>query len=189
LFFQVFLKLCADNKQVITDTEDEKQKSERLCTICARRNAEVVTLYTKVGVKVTIPFFVCSVCAEGKEDPEVPERDADISDHPHDHNSREISLMSFEDFLKSMPQQQLVIHQDANKASVTVDGPAADVPVYKSIESPLALFWKQAFSIAGKNARLHSKEMRTNVCFIVLIVLINALSLFCKCLDAIWAFE
>ncbi|KAJ3414934.1 hypothetical protein HDV05_005883 [Chytridiales sp. JEL 0842] len=178
---EVFLKLCADNKKVTTDTEDSAAEASRICTICAKRPSEVVTLYTKSGVKVTIPFFVCNLCAEGKDE-EISDS-VDVGDNIlHDHHShaqprmRENRLLPFTEFLKTMPQQQLVLSQAAAAAGVGAPGDNNKPFAYETISSPIALFYRQALAIASKNARLHMKEVKTNVFFAILVILLNGIT-------------
>ncbi|KAJ3112783.1 hypothetical protein HDU96_004162 [Phlyctochytrium bullatum] len=69
---EVFLKLCTDNKAVVAETEDDaahEHQQGKLCVLCATRPADVVTLYTRAGIKVTIPYFVCAPCANGEAPP------------------------------------------------------------------------------------------------------------------------
>ncbi|KAJ3095341.1 hypothetical protein HDU97_007031, partial [Phlyctochytrium planicorne] len=175
---EVFLKLCTENKAVVTESEGDavesgqKKPEARLCVLCASRPSEVVTLYTKNGIKVTIPYFVCSPCAEGET-----ESKRDVGDAKADGIAAVAAdgspLLSFEQFVTNLPEQ----YQNAIKAAATKED-KAKMDQSGHVDDGRAtgtasLLARQVEAVVLKNLRLHGKERRTNWCFVVVVLLLN----------------
>ncbi|KAI9359291.1 hypothetical protein DFJ73DRAFT_903716 [Zopfochytrium polystomum] len=81
---EVFLKICAENKNVVSDSEaspnpDGQRKARKACILCGIRPTAPVTLYTKGGNAISIPDVVCHVCAELEDDAVTPKATAEDS--------------------------------------------------------------------------------------------------------------
>ncbi|KAI8854859.1 hypothetical protein BC829DRAFT_412570 [Chytridium lagenaria] len=105
----VFLKLCTENKAIVAETESpdgitETSTKSRLCILCASRPSEIVTLYTKSGLAVTIPYFVCTRCADGQTSQPIHQDVLGVT---------ETTLLSFEGFVANLPEQ----YQNALRAA------------------------------------------------------------------------
>ncbi|KAJ3125721.1 hypothetical protein HK100_010631 [Physocladia obscura] len=147
---EVFLKLSAQNKEVVTDTEDGQNKSHPICRICAFRPTEVVHLYTKSGVMIEIPDVVCKHCGENSD----PEIQTDES----------TELVSFAEFAARFATVKygLKVEQEVSSISTVANGKTT--------------FGSQVGAIIIKNIYLHQKEKRVNICFIIFLILFIVIS-------------
>ncbi|KAI9346576.1 hypothetical protein BDR26DRAFT_834771 [Obelidium mucronatum] len=143
---EVFLKLCTQNKEVATEAEGENKKSAPICRICNINPTEPVYLFTKSGISIEVCDVVCKKCAENVE--ETPAQIADKSI---------LELTTFSEFSARSPQSKLVSPSES-----------VDPPEDATFESTL---WVQLKSVYIKNLFLHGKEKRTNIGFLVFLLL------------------
>ncbi|KAJ3214065.1 hypothetical protein HDU67_002109 [Dinochytrium kinnereticum] len=163
---EVFLKLCAENQNVVTDAEGgDGLKTSKMCCICSIRPAETVTLYTKGGVKVTIPNFVCSRCALGEDNSEKNEVTAGASSR----DTLQMGIIeSFEEFSKMKGLARMNIESHGTGKDLQVRQPDL-----KGLEAKGSVALNQISAIILKNMQLHGKQVRTNWCFVIAIILLN----------------
>ncbi|KAJ3214066.1 hypothetical protein HDU67_002110 [Dinochytrium kinnereticum] len=157
---EVFLKLCADNKPVTSESETDTKPSDqpRLCTLCATRPSEIVTLYTKSGIQVTIPHQVCAPCANGE---------TKLPDSDHSGEGDDSTLISFEEFLGRLPPEEVFKEVGFNAVESGKEGMI-------KVEIPSGgILGRQVMAVVLKNLKLHAKERRTNWCFVIAVVLLN----------------
>ncbi|KAJ3089924.1 hypothetical protein HK102_005148 [Quaeritorhiza haematococci] len=190
---EVFLKLCAQNNSVETQESEgdgSSKSDQKLCAICSKRLAEMVTLYTRNRCKVTVPDIVCEPCALGRseesqmaagviESDEPTFSDGDI--HREHREAPQVRIPRLSTFAQALPSTLGL--QKAKNAEERVrllpsgaggeDGPTAEGEL--KMPDGKGLVWKQIWAITLKNARLHGKEKKTNICFVILILLLNGI--------------
>ncbi|ORY44747.1 hypothetical protein BCR33DRAFT_765803 [Rhizoclosmatium globosum] len=148
---EVFLKLCAQNKTVVTAETEAADKPVPICRICAINPTEAVFLYTKSGVRIEIPDVVCKNCADN------------VEKSPNQESNNEIlDLITFSEFKQRVPAQA---------TNVTKNG--IDIQV-----SPKPSIAGQLKAIFTKNVFLFSKERRTNIGFVCFLVIALAAGLY-----------
>ncbi|KAJ3197178.1 hypothetical protein HK101_005457 [Irineochytrium annulatum] len=174
---EVFLKLCSDNKAVVADNEGDDtrtQEKRRICCLCGVRESDVVTLFTRLGVRVTIPYFVCQPCADGTA--------ADLDGRGDGVKGQGVDavgpgaggIVPFSQFVRSLPAQY---HLAANAAGAE-DLARASAGGFDTKEVGAgALFGRQVMAVVRKNAQLHGKERKMNWCFAIFVIIFNAIAL------------
>ncbi|KAJ3025883.1 UNVERIFIED_CONTAM: hypothetical protein HDU68_006532, partial [Siphonaria sp. JEL0065] len=145
---EVFLKLCAQNKEVATEAEGGSKKTAPICRICIINPTEPVDLYTKSGIKVEICDVLCKKCADNIEDG--PDQIAD---------KNLLEIATFGEFTSHSPNQVSQAHACANRDATKF---------HDEFESTL---WIQVKSVFIKNMFLHGKERKTNIGFVICLVL------------------
>lgn len=161
--FQVFLKLCAENKNVVTDAEGQSEKQTQICRICASRPTDPVELFTKSGKRIELSDVVCKVCADG-----INEHDGNASDDTS--AGVDSSIVSFSEFMKRMPiSANEILAYLGQKDSISIKQ-MDQVQQDPSIAGQLK-------AVMMKNMFLHSKERRMNWCFVVFLVILTAIGI------------
>ncbi|KAJ3110429.1 hypothetical protein HDU96_006626 [Phlyctochytrium bullatum] len=164
LLYQVFLKLCTENSKVVEDREGiTGGDHSQLCCICDCRKAETVSLYTKSGYKVVVPNFVCSPCAE--EDP---------SNNGGEKADKSRPLESFMEFVKENKGESKPLLGMPESPAHVVEIEDSDEHVKGTDVSGWLQAWHQIAAILFKNFKIHGKELRANVTFVISVIALNA---------------
>ncbi|KAJ3204578.1 hypothetical protein HDU82_005752 [Entophlyctis luteolus] len=152
---EVFLKLSAQNTEVIVDRENGQNRKSRICRICAYRPSELVQLYTKNGAVVEMDDVVCKICAESSSE----------TDDSHD-----AEIVTFSEFIS---RNKLSADPKMRESSDSIE--ANQPPLEKDYLSIVTLkgrssVYSQLNAIVLKNFNLHKKAQKANTCFAIFLV-------------------
>jgi ABC-type multidrug transport system ATPase subunit len=142
---EVFLRMCAESKAVEQELHENEQQ-RKLCALCVKNSSEIVTLYTKSGLKVSVANVICKQCADG---PSSKDQTGTQFDHVP-------SLIEFCDLRKD--------------PAVTAK-PVEGTEERKEVAEIAFLGLKQTIAVMINNYNVQRKAWKTN-CFLVLLIFV-----------------
>lgn len=167
---QVFMKLVDINTTVNSTTEgefDQKEEDQTVyCSLCTKRQAEVVQLFTKGGVSVYVSGVLCKACAENANgaDSDPEQIETLVVQDPEDAND----VLDSEDSVVLKPLEvPNAFNEHGETHSNTIIENSNKV---SKVDRRKTSFLSQTKAIIMKNFTLQSKQRCSNVIIILLAI-------------------